>query len=137
MTEREKLEEIWNGISHSSVSFLNKNYKYIYPLLLEFLIADTLDSQKFTINIYEDGWQKGALIGKYESNKHKQLELRTRKKESFDLVLLVSDSEEKQLTFKHKLSDDDIELIPKKLRRLMETVKELNRSMTFFNSTIN
>ena len=137
MIDKLKLHEIWISIDANPVIFLNdpdghRDEKITYPLV-EFLVNSILEKEKFEVGIFDDGKQKGAIIGYKEPDSQKRMEIRLKKNSSYELLLFVYDAEEKQFIYRNKLSKEEIELIPKELRDLMQKVRELDRPVSFYN----
>jgi len=134
MNYKEKLNELWQQISLCSPVHLNENFEKITDALTEFLIDKLLDKEKFEIGTFEDGRQKGALLAYTDNEGQKSVEIRLKKKSRYELFLLVQDREGEFITYKHKLTPEEIEIIPKKLRDMLHTVRELDTPVTFYNN---
>lgn len=132
MTDKQKLESLWNSIDLKSLLTVKEIFEYNTDSLLDFLIDKTLDKEKFEIGLFEEGKHSGSSLVYKESQK--EIELRLKKNSTYDLILTVEDAEGEIHIFRSKLSNDELKLIPENLKNLMYKVREIERPMTFFNT---
>jgi hypothetical protein len=131
-----KLHEYWNRLNYTLIGELQENYEKNVSAFIEILVSNLQDKETFEVGVFEDGRQKGSTIIYCETYSRKQLELRTKKTSVYELLLTLYDTEENEIVFKHKLSSAEIDLVPGEIKRLMETVKELNQPMTFYSNKL-
>jgi hypothetical protein len=130
MTDISSLKEFWDKIDHDSITHLNEHFSELAPYLIQFLVNSISEKERFEIYVYKDGWEKGSAVSYCEQ--HKQLELRSKTNSTFHLVLTISGVPGQKFSFKHKLSMLEEASLPLRLKRLMDSIKELGRPMTFY-----
>ncbi len=134
MTDKQKLETLWNSIDVNTTSAIKDLFEGNTGAFLELLIDTILYKEKFEIGLFEEGRQSGSNLIYKESQK--EIELRLKKNSAYDLILTVEDVEGEIYVFRNKLLNDEIKLIPENIQDLMYKVREIERPMTFFNTLI-
>jgi hypothetical protein len=124
MTEQTKIKFIWDNISYENPLLVQVYFEKHMKAFIKFIIEKTLEKEKFEIGIYEDGWQKGPAVQFSDNEKHKTLELRLTKNNSFEIILSIKRADEKEQVLKHKLTAEESQLIPQHFSELMGNVKE-------------
>ena len=133
MTAKDNLLELWSLIDPKHITASKEIFDKNTDALLEFLITRILDKDRFEIGIFKDGRHRGSLLAYNEVYNQKEIELRLKKNLSYELVLILTNDNQEAI-FQHKLSQDEIKLIPEQFTRLMYNIKELERPMTFYNT---
>ena len=132
MTDKQKLETLWNSLDVNSISVIKELFEKNTDAFLEVLIDKILDKEKFEIGLFEEGRQSGSILTYKESQK--EIELRLKKNSAYDLILTVEDVESETFVFRSKLSNDEIKLIPENIQNLMYKVREIELPLIFFNT---
>jgi hypothetical protein len=124
MTEQAKIKFIWDNISYENPLLVQKYFEKHMHAFIEFIITKTLEKGVVEVGTYEEGWQKGSMIRFFENENDKKLELRSKRNNSYEILLSIKRADEKEQVVKHKLSAEEIKLIPQHFAELMQTTKE-------------
>jgi hypothetical protein len=123
MNTKEKPNEIWNSIDKYSVEFLNENFEYVAPFLIEYLIQTKIAEDNFETGTLEVLHQKGSVISIENADGQKRLEIRCKKKSSYDLFLFIYEDNGETHVYRHRMTDEEINFVPPPVRLLMERVR--------------
>lgn len=134
MIDKEKLSKLWNSIDANSVASSKDLFERNVDAFIEFTIHKTLDQEKFEVGLFEEGRQSGSTLVYKDDSGQKEIELRFKKSSTYDLILTLKDSEGEIYVFRSKVGSDETKLIPEIIQNLMYKVREIEISMTFFNS---
>jgi hypothetical protein len=115
-------ELIWDSLNESSIPYLDKHFLEIAPRLAEYLIKALIDNQNFDVGIFSDNKTKGSIVSYDVFNSDKQLVLKMTNKRYFEIEIFIYDDDGKIHTYNHRLTKDELKIVPEGLKNIMKEV---------------
>lgn len=116
---QETFDQVWNAIGKDSIEYLDRHFEDISSGLVHFLIFSLLEKDEIEIGTFTDEKQKGAIVTYDIYNTDKQLNLKANTDLTFEIELFLSDNDDNEKTYRHKLSQDQVKIIPEVLKKTM------------------
>lgn len=131
-----KIDQVWNSIGRDSIEYLDRHFEDIASQLIHFLVISLLEHDEIEIETFSKKNQKGSIISYDIYHDEKQLNIKVNTDFIFEVELVLYDWDDNEKIYSHKLTIEQVKIIPEGLKNLMIEVSVNKKEMSIKAGTL-